>query len=125
MIFTYPMLIHDDPDDLWAEFPDLVGCQTFGHDMKELHAMAQEALELYISEEIAHSGKVPPASDFREWKLEEHTYSSMVSVDVDIAKYSRSVKKTLTIPYWLNEEATARGINFSQALQEALLAKLA
>mgnify|MGYP000762717635 FL=1 len=37
---------------------------------------------------------------------------------------SRAVKKTLSIPEWLNEEAIARGVNFSQVLQEALMLKL-
>ena len=37
---------------------------------------------------------------------------------------SRAVKKTLSIPEWLNEEAMEMGINFSQVLQEALLNKL-
>ena len=31
------------------------------------------------------------------------------------------MKKTLTIPEWLNESASAMGLNFSQVLQEALL----
>ena len=38
--------------------------------------------------------------------------------------FSRAVKKTLSIPEWLNEEATALGVNFSQVLQEALIQKL-
>ena len=37
---------------------------------------------------------------------------------------SKAVKKTLTIPKWLNEEAVSIGVNFSQVLQEALLAKV-
>jgi post-segregation antitoxin (ccd killing protein) len=37
---------------------------------------------------------------------------------------SRAIKKTLSIPEWLNEEAVARGVNFSQVLQDALLQKL-
>lgn len=37
---------------------------------------------------------------------------------------SKAVKKTLSIPEWLNEEATAMGVNFSQVLQEALMSKL-
>ena len=39
-------------------------------------------------------------------------------------KNSRAVKKTLSIPEWLNEAAIAMDINFSQVLQEALLAKI-
>jgi len=34
------------------------------------------------------------------------------------------VKKTLSIPEWMNEAAIKAGVNFSQVLQEALMAKL-
>ena len=37
---------------------------------------------------------------------------------------NRAVKKTLTIPEWLNEAATRAGVNYSQVLQEALMRKL-
>ena len=37
---------------------------------------------------------------------------------------SKAVKKTLSIPEWLNEEAISKGINFSQVLQEALIERL-
>ena len=35
-----------------------------------------------------------------------------------------SVKKTLTIPKWMNEQAIAAGINFSQTLQDAIRKEL-
>ncbi|MGN0695019.1 MAG: type II toxin-antitoxin system HicB family antitoxin [Lentihominibacter sp.] len=50
-------------------------------------------------------------------------------VDIDFAKYrrrhdNRKVKKTLTIPSWLNEAAVSENINFSRTLEEALKNKL-
>ncbi len=51
------------------------------------------------------------------------TYPTLVQTDIDLAKNSKSVKKTLTIPAWLNDRALAKGINFSQLLQEALVEK--
>jgi hypothetical protein len=50
-------------------------------------------------------------------------------VSVDVAAYAKehfekSVRKTLTIPAWLNSAALEQGINFSQTLQEALIGKL-
>ena len=54
-------------------------------------------------------------------------FVNMVSVDVDAyAKlyFEKSVRKSLTIPAWLNTAALEQGINFSQTLQEALLAKV-
>jgi hypothetical protein len=37
---------------------------------------------------------------------------------------NKTVKKTLTLPSWLNIEAERCGINFSQTLQDALKQKL-
>ena len=37
---------------------------------------------------------------------------------------ARDVKMTLTSPSWLNDRATAMGVNFSQVLQEALITKI-
>ena len=55
------------------------------------------------------------------------SFINLISVDLeDYAKthFNKSVKKTLTIPEWLNREATKKNINFSKVLQEALIAKL-
>jgi hypothetical protein len=38
--------------------------------------------------------------------------------------HSKAVKKTLTIPEWLKDEAERKNINFSQVLQEAIIDKL-
>lgn len=125
MVFTYPALVHNDPAGLWLEFPDLQGCQTCSPTMNELLADAQEALECYIVEELEHSGKVPEPSDITTITTEGNDFTTLIRVDADLAKQTKSVKKTLTIPYWLNEKALAAGVNFSKALQEALLARLA
>ena len=41
-----------------------------------------------------------------------------------MAGSEKSVKKTLSIPSWLNKAALEQNINFSQVLQEALLSKV-
>lgn len=59
--------------------------------------------------------------------MEEGSVPVIIHFDMEAYKKkhnSRAVKKTLSIPEWLNEEAMAMGINFSQVLQEALLMKI-
>ncbi len=51
-------------------------------------------------------------------------FLSLVSCDINQYKDTKAVKKTLTIPSWLNERAISMGINFSKVLQEALLSKI-
>lgn len=64
----------------------------------------------------------------RELEFEsKETFVNIIVVDVEAyAKehFDKSVRKTLTIPAWLNTVALEMNLNFSQVLQEALLAKV-
>lgn len=54
----------------------------------------------------------------------DEDFTTLISVDEDLAKQTKSVKKTLTLPYWLNEKALSAGVNFSKVLQNALMKEL-
>ena len=108
-------------------FPDIPECMTQGEDMKQSYEMAVDALGLSISSMMEAGEKIPEASEPDAIKAEEG--GCLMVVEIDMYEYwrksrSRAVKKTLSIPEWMNDEATRRGINFSQTLQEALLSKL-
>ena len=65
--------------------------------------------------------------EFSPGENPDDSFVNMITVDVDeYAKnhFEKSVKKTLSIPSWLNDIALKNGVNFSQILQEALMAKL-
>ncbi|MCI6157613.1 MAG: type II toxin-antitoxin system HicB family antitoxin, partial [Peptoniphilaceae bacterium] len=68
--------------------------------------------------------KFPTPTPIEEVSIPEGGFTSYIVANVDLAKYSKSVKKTLTIPGWLNEKALEANINFSQTLQEALVERL-
>lgn len=123
MKFIYPAIIHDDSDRLWAEFPDLEYTSSTGSTLTELITNAQEAMELYILGALEDGQSLPSASSVRNLPITENTYPTLVQTDIDLGKNSKSIKKTLTIPAWLNERALEKGINFSQLLQEALVEK--
>ena len=123
MKFIYPAIIHDDSDGLWAEFPDLEYTSSTGSTLTELITNAQEAMELYILGALEDGQSLPSASSVRNLPITENTYPTLVQTDIDLGKNSKSIKKTLTIPAWLNEWALEKGINFSQLLQEALVEK--
>ena len=64
-------------------------------------------------------------SDISTVKPIEDGLVNVVSVDFDPYKdANRSVKKTLSVPAWLNDKALAMGLNFSKVLQEALLERI-
>ena len=125
MLFIYPAIFHKEEGNYWVEFPDLEGCQSYGEDIKETIKMAQEALELYIEVKLEAGNILPKPSDIEKLKLDDNSFSSFITCEVDeYLKSAKAVKKTLTIPEWLNVLAEKKGINFSQTLQNALLEKL-
>lgn len=123
MLFAYPAVVHKEDNSYWVEFPDLEGCQTFGDTVNESVSNAQEALTGYLltlleeGREIAKPSDISPCTD-------ADCFSILVSCDINQYRDTKAVKKTLTIPSWLNERAMSMGINFSQVLQEALMQKI-
>ncbi|NLZ81925.1 MAG: HicB family protein [Clostridiales bacterium] len=127
MLFTYPALFHKENDSYWVEFPDLIGCQTYGFSLNETVEYAQEALSSYILTLIDEDKELPKPSDIKDINTlikDENTFITLIPCDIGQYKNSKSVKKTLTIPAWLNDKALAQGINFSKVLQDALLRKI-
>lgn len=89
--------------------------------------MAREALSLHLFSMVEDGESIPSASDPATLAHEEGAFVSPVEGRPDMVRdeiRNRSVKKTLTIPYWLNEEAERNNVNFSQLLQDALKERL-
>ncbi len=125
MLFVYPAVFHKEDDAYWVEFPDLEGCQSFGDTLTETMAGAQEALAAYILTLLEGGAELAKPGDISDCVSPDDGFVSLVSCNIDPYKDKRAVKKTLTIPAWLNERAVSMGINFSQVLQDALLRKIA
>lgn len=123
----YPAIFHKaEEGGFWISFPDIPECLTEGDDMQQAYEMAVEALGLALVNRKEEKEEIPVPSEIDRIQGEDGT---LVSVEFDMQEYlrkhnSKAVKKTLSIPEWLNEEATAMGVNFSQVLQEALMSKL-
>lgn len=124
MLFLYPAIFHVEDESYWVEFPDLEGCQSFGDTLTETMENAQEALAAYLLTILEEGRDIPAASDISSIANPEDGFVSLVSCNLNQYHETKAVKKTLTIPSWLNDRAIARGINFSQTLQEALIQKL-
>ena len=124
----YPAIFHvAEEGGFWITFPDLPECMTQGDNMQEAYEMAVEALGLAITSREQDGEEIPAASELNQIALGRDEYCVVVEFDMLAYKKrtnSKAVKKTLSIPEWLNEEATALGINFSQVLQEALVKKI-
>ncbi len=124
----YPALFHKaEEGGFWVSFPDLPECLTQGDDMTQAYEMAVDALGLALTSREKEHEPFPVSSDPTVIPPEPNAF--LVVIEFDMLAYKRrtnshAVKKTLSIPEWLNEAAVSMGINFSQVLQEALLAKI-
>ena len=123
MLFNYPLIIHNE-DGYWGEFPDVDGCNAQGKTLEEILKDASEALDLHLLSMLIDGEKLPKPTYPKDIKTDKNSFVTIISVDLDIKKKDTAIKKTLTIPKWLNERAEKEHINFSKVLQEALVEKL-
>ena len=133
MLSMYPACFYKEKEGGYSVIFPVLGIATCGDDINQAMSMAVDCLAGYLYELKLRKEEVPAAPDMdkididAEYNDYESAFVNMVTVDVDeYAKkhFEKSVKKTLTIPSWLNELAVANGINFSQVLQTALKDKL-
>ncbi len=137
MLSIYPACFFKEESGYSVVFPDLNGLATCGETENEAMSMAVDCLAGYLYTLKNDGEQFPAASAMKDVSLKKvakeldadttNAFVSMVSVDVaEYAKthFEKSVRKTLTIPAWLNIAAQQKNINFSQTLQEALLAKI-
>lgn len=126
--YVYPALFTPEEEGGYSVFfPDLEGCYTCGDDLQDAIVMAQDVLAFYLYDEEAEGNKIPPASPADKIERQKGEFVNYIACDtIEYAKMhnNKAVKKTLTIPEWLNEAATKAGVNFSQVLQEALMEKV-
>ena len=124
----YPAIFHEAKEGgFWATFPDIPECMTQGNDWEQAYEMAADALGLAITSREKANEDIPKAANPGDIAVKQGEIC--VAIEFDWLAYqkrtnARAVKKTLSIPQWLNEEATKMGVNFSQVLQEALIQKI-
>ncbi|MGN0638778.1 MAG: type II toxin-antitoxin system HicB family antitoxin [Huintestinicola sp.] len=126
--YIYPAIFTEESDGGYSiVFPDIPGCYTQGEDMNDGMEMANDILCLRLYDMEKNGEAVPDPSDIRTLQTGKNQFATLVSCDtLEYKKFyeKKAVKKTLSIPSWLNEMAEAQHINFSAVLQSALKDKL-
>ncbi|MCL1789962.1 MAG: type II toxin-antitoxin system HicB family antitoxin [Peptococcaceae bacterium] len=121
MRYVYPAILYPDDDKIGVKVPDLPGCYTFGDDNADALIMAKDAVEMWLWSAEENKSPIPGASPTLPYGHGE-TFTLIVA-DTDQwrrAHDKKSVKKTLTIPAWLNHQAEKANAPFSQILQQGL-----
>lgn len=126
MRYVYPVVFKQEENQYSVSVPDLDGCFTFGDSLFEAIELARDAMAMWLCKVEDNNEVLPQASKAEDIK----TNGGFVNfIDVDTQEYrrlndNRAIKKTLSVPSWLNAKAERAGINFSQVLQDALKIKL-
>lgn len=128
MKYAYPAIIQAEADGLYSvEFPDIEGCVTSGSSLPDAIQMAEDALCLMLYDMEESSEAIPAPSDLKAVQAGTDALVSLVCCDtIEYRKLynNKAVKKTLTIPAWLNTMAERADLNFSSVLQDALKLRL-
>lgn len=125
--YIYPAIFTKEEKFYSVSFPDLESCYTQGESLQEAYEMAEDVLCLTLYQLEEDCAEIPTASEVSKVQTGENSFASLISCDtLEYRKYydSKAVKKTLSIPAWLNTMAEREGINFSQVLQEGLKTRL-
>ena len=126
--YAYPAVFTLEEDGTYSIiFPDLEGCYTCGDSLEDGIEMAEDALALTLYGYEKEGREIPKASVPTAITVSENEFVNFIACDTMAYRKmynNKAVKKTLTIPEWLNEAATSMGLNFSQVLQEALISKI-
>ena len=104
-----------------VSFPDLPGCYSQGENLYDALLMAQSALKQWIEYLIDKNMTIPRASEVKDIKHSGTEFINLIHVEV---KNNRAVKRTVSIPKWMDEKVAASGLSLSRVLQDALSQKL-
>ena len=125
--YVFPAIFTQEDKGYSIAFPDLEGCYTEGDNLQDGCDMAEDALCLVLYDMEENKKIVPKPSDPKSIKVDSKSFVTLISCDtLEYRKFydSKAVKKTLSIPSWLNKMAESSGINFSATLQGALKQQL-
>lgn len=122
-VYAFPAFFYCDPDGVAIEFPDLPGCLPCAKNVEDAFRAAKEALGLHLYGMEQDGDEIPAPTPVSQLRPDEGGIVAMIEVFMPSVRdkiNNRVVKKTLTIPAWLNREAEAAHVNFSQVLQDGL-----
>ena len=126
--YVYPAVFTKEKEGGYSvAFPDVPGCYTQGETLSEAIEMAEDALGLMLCTCEDKELIINSPSEINSLHLADNEIATLILCDtLEVRKGidNKAVKKTLTIPSWLNTMSMRENLNFSSILQEALMEKL-
>jgi predicted RNase H-like HicB family nuclease len=125
--YIYPAIFDYADDGISISFPDLPGCFSCANSDQEAFKMANDALSLHLYSLEEDNDEIPEPTPINKIHLDPNQAIVLIEVYMPTMREAienYSIKKTLSIPQWLNKLAIEKNINFSQVLQAALKERL-
>lgn len=120
--YVYPALFHSNEDGSFTiTYPDLPGCISEGKSLGNAMYMAQSALTQWIEYLTDKKQSIPLASSLESIKTVQGEFVNLIRVEI---KENRAVKRTVSIPKWMDDKVIETGLSLSRVLQDALKEKL-
>ena len=122
MEYVYPAIFHKNEDESYTViYPDLPGCISEGKNLANALLMAQSALKQWIGYLVDKEQEIPSPSALEDIKTSTGELVNLICAEV---KDGRAVKRTVSIPKWMDDKVVQSGLSLSRVLQEALTEKL-
>ena len=118
MEYAYPAIFHKNEDSTYTiTFPDLPGCISEGKSIANAIFMSQAALTQWIEYLNDKKMQLPAPSQLASIHAEDDEFVNFVCIDY---KENRAVKRTVSIPKWMDDLVIESGLSLSRVLQDAL-----
>ena len=122
MEYIYPAIFEQNNDNSYTiTFPDLPGCISEGKSLANAIYMAQSALTQWVEYLLDEKEIIPAPSEIKMIVTAPTQFVNLVRAEI---RDNRAVRRTVSIPGWLDIKATNAGISLSKILQDALIKRL-
>ncbi len=122
MEYVYPAVFEQNDDNSYTiTFPDLPGCISEGKSLGNAIFMAQSALTQWIEYLTDENEDIPTPSDIKSYILDDDQFITLIRSEM---RNNQAVRRTVSIPGWLDSKAAEANISLSKVLQEALKDRL-
>ena len=120
--YVFPAIFHPNEDGSYTvSYPDLPGCISEGETLGNAMYMAQSALTQWVEYLADNKQEIPTASNLNEIETDEKEFANLIRADI---KDGRAVKRTVSIPKWMDDKVSEAGLSLSRVLQDALNERL-
>lgn len=125
----YTAIFEPGENKVYVSFPDLPGCVTSGNDMNDAYEMAVDAANLWMTSATEDQHEpAPEATPIEQVECPDGAWAMLIQIDTE--EYlkrteTKAVRRTVSIPSWMDQIAQKRGISLSKVLQDALKSQIA